>query len=183
MGASNDVPSTARKIQVRLLVLAWVTAFVSLPAPAIEPPSILGVFHIPVFIWIAVCFASPIEPEFRYMAVISLGTVVFLLTPWLVFERPSRRRNLVGRISSFALLGPWIFPIVLEFFASPQQKHRWGYQHAGWGYYLFAVAHILAFLAIQIGSWAVPKADRRRGFPVILPPSDASGTERHGRVA
>jgi hypothetical protein len=165
---SRDVTVRESRVRhVKLLIFAWAMALASLPAPGEDTPVILFLFRVPVCWMASSAFIAPFYPGFRFMGAVAIGIVLFLLSPVTYVGRMTRRRNLWQRVISLGLLGPWMFPIVLEFFTTPQERHQWGFEHLAWGWYLFATAHTIAFIAIQIGPRPASKADRRRGFPVV----------------
>jgi hypothetical protein len=166
----------SRSMQIKLLVLAWVLALLSLPAPAEDTRLIAWLFRAPVFVMIPDLFLSSFQPDFRSMAPVAISLVLFLLSPFSLLRQTSRSRNVAQRIASIGLLGVWAFPIVVEFFIAPRDRHLWGFQHVAWGWYLFATGPTIAFIAVQLGPLPPSKHDRRYGFPVV-PLSGGSSSE------
>ena len=165
-----------RAVQVTLLIIAWSLAAISIPTPAEDKPVILLLFPIPVGLIIGASFLDPFYPGFRSLTPVPVSAVLLLLTPLVLMGRSSPRRILVQRIASIGLLGSWAFPIVVECFVAPQDRHLWGFQHVAWGYYIYAVATTIAFIAIQIGPRSADKIDGRHGFPVV--PRSGTGRPR-----
>lgn len=159
---------------MKLMVLAWILALISLPAPAEDTPLILLLYRVPVGLELASSFLAPLQPAFRCLIPVPFSVILFLLSPLAFVGQAGQRRILAQRFASIGLLGVWAFPIIVEFFIAPRDRHLWGFQRVAWGYYLYAIANTLAFVAIQIGPQAAAKADRRHGFPVV----PYSGRER-----
>lgn len=90
-----------------------------------------------------------------------IGPAFIIATPWLA--RAATRGGITPRIIAAGLLGAWALPLVCGVILTPARRRQYECWPILWGYYLFAVAHTLAFLAVQLAPWP----DRRRGFPVI----------------
>jgi hypothetical protein len=169
----NELRHITRTVQIELLALAWVLALISLPTPSEDTPVVLFLYRIPVCLFIASSFGAPFAPGFRWMTLIPISAVLFLLSPLTLLGRASPRRILIQRFASLGLLGAWAFPIVFEYFIPPGDKHLWGFRHVAWGYYLYAIANTIAFIAVQIRP-GTPRADSRRGFAVVPSNREAS---------
>jgi hypothetical protein len=149
----------------------------SLSGPFEDAPVVLMLFRAPVYALVGSAFVAPFQPGFRFMTPVALAAVLFAISPLTLVGQVSRRRAVTQRFLSLGLLGVWVFPIVVELVATPQEKQPWGFQHVAWGYYLYATAHTLTFVAVQMASHAALMIDSRQGFPVVQNAAAATGAD------
>jgi|SRR5579859_5334568 len=180
--------NSRRRIQLVFLIASWAIFMVSLPSPAFRyvpantPDNPLGFLSQlgwdPSAVFIMACFVKALESPLSF-ATVALAAILMLPLATLALMRGSSRIwNVALRAASFVLLFPWIIAIV--FYASPHPGNAaHEYTSIAWGFYLYALAHTLAFIAVQIGC----SVDSRRssygpgGFPVTGSPRPPNPTQ------
>jgi hypothetical protein len=150
----------AQRIATSLLVLAWGLFAISLCLPAFDGTHFLifvsgGLGFVPVGVLVVASAFSVrlllVGLMTPYLLVLP-GLAAFIVTPKLLRRSGDDLREIVRRLVAFALLSPWSFPIAAAWFLSPAQLSRYECGSILWGYYVFALAHTVAFVAVQIGS-------------------------------
>ena len=174
-------PQKIRRYKRWLLGVAWLLLLGSLPAPALNDHGdaafflfFLDVNHTPVIVVVIASAIALARMPASPFSVVLVGLALFLFAPMLL-NRSDRPPRVWPRIVALGLLAPWAFPLLCRLLPS-RDPGGWGCGRIMWGYYLFATAHTLAFVAVQIGPRR-PKHDRRRGFPVIEPEEQARPPE------
>ena len=94
---------------------------------------------------------------------------MFFLSPFWVARHPS---SVWGRviwwIASLSLLLAWLLPLTW-----------YGKIHLGdlmWGFYLYAAAHSVMFVACLMAPFDTLPVSRKRGFPVVVANESAEGS-------
>ena len=154
-----------------ILIFAWALFVGSLAMPALEQTLVLIMFLIPlpftpVAVLIIIAFLGVVKaPLSPYTWLWIAAPFAFIASPWLIGAK-HRGPGIIRRALAGCLLIPWALPITCVFFLTAQQREQMACTDILWGYYVFAGANTLAFLAVQIGPWP-SRVDRRRGFTVV----------------
>jgi hypothetical protein len=135
--------------------------------PSIDVFQALLGYH-PVGLVALVAFVAVLRDHDPVGALIAIPVVIFLASP-LVLVPHGAPRGLI-RMAAPALLCVWAIPLLAYY--SPQLVNWTSSDSLAWGYYLFAGAHMFAFVAVLVGPWRGRRTDRRRGFPMDGPPRD-----------
>ena len=152
--------------RIVLFTLAWGAFAVSLPAPAFDIPAgtrwLFGMVQdtfggVPMGLVLLICLVNIGRPTLLLLPV----TLLFLSPLTLI--PAGRLVTVIGRVAAFGLFGVWVLPVAY-YTAKPPPG---GWSALLWGYYLFAGAHTLAFVAVQVGPPGRRRTDRRPGFPVV----------------
>lgn len=155
-----------------LIVLAWALAIGAMAAPAVEGniAFAMGFIHADrtstILLLMAGVMALVRVPWSIYPWLLMAGPIALLAAPLLARQVPPP--GWLRRAAAIFLLTPWVMPKACVFLLTPAERQEWGWDHVYWGYYLFCIAHTLAFIAVQIAPWPPPRVDRRRGFPVVM---------------
>jgi hypothetical protein len=168
----NAMLKWMRKRRWWILLAAWLLFFSSLWMPAIGfpnlmflSPDLIPVRALPLY---GILELSPVlEPGGELFAL--FGMLFFLASPLLLLVRSYRPIiSRAGWVAGFALLLPW--GILVIHVCLPDGPL--GRVPLLWGYYLFAAAQTLAFVACAVDPPKLPKANRQRGFAVLpsVPP-------------
>lgn len=148
---------SSRRFRWWALVAAWLLFAIALPAPGVWANT--GWFPNPVPLWMLLIVVFGIPQAFPvWLAVISFG-----LSPFFVRMRPRGLAWWFWWIPPLAMFGVWVLPIL--YCRSPADWVR-----PGRGYYLWACACMLAWLATLMTRSPGQRPNRLRGFDVILPP-------------
>lgn len=168
----HEVAGARLMISRVLLGVAWPLLAVSLVLPALDAQAlvVLPFDRAPVFLLVFAALLSLFHATTPspYLVLIP-GVITGAVAPWL--SMPSPRLHTVRRGLSFGLLSPWIFWLVCRFALSPSQQSKWSVERFYWGFFVFALANLLAFLSVWVPP-SVRRGDRRRGFTVAAEPAN-----------
>jgi hypothetical protein len=174
----NAMLKWMRKRRWWILLAAWLLFVASLFSPAINAPNIMFLSIGPIRVGTLPLYALlELHPHFPMglEPFVLLGMVFFMASPLLMLARGiGRFPSGLAMILDFGLLLPWGVPICRAFLAgSPAVRDVYLVRFdLLLGYYLFAAAQTLAFVACAVGPPKLPKANRQRGFAVLpsVPP-------------
>ena len=150
-----------------LLAVAWALALAALPAPAFDVQTGWFPNPLPTFVFFAIMFGIPV------FCPLWISLVCFVLTPILMAMPPRGWLLIPLRLMQCALLFPWLL-LPYGYWLNLSQPNA-GTAHAMWGYYCWATGFTFAFLALILHRDDTPRADRRRGFPVVTGSGNPKG--------
>jgi hypothetical protein len=166
----NDILLPWMRSRRRLmLIVAWLIWSLSLSAPAINFPNIVflsdDMIRVRSLVLYGIVELSPaLGPGAEILPY--FGMMFFVVSPLTMLARARGRiLSRIGWLMTAGLLLPWGMPILR--FCTPH-IFLGGYPLM-WGFYLFASAQTLAFVACAIGPSKPQKASRQRGFAVLPP--------------
>jgi hypothetical protein len=159
---TNTVLSWIRWRRRLILIVAWLLWSLSLSAPAVNFPNIVFLSPDPIKVRSLVAYAALelAAPLIGAEIAAAAGMVFFLVSPLTLFARAGGRVvSRIGWVMSTGLLLPWGMTFLRGCTTGSLM----------WGYYLFASAQTLAFVACAVGPPKSPRAGNQRGFSVLPP--------------
>jgi len=151
-----------------IVIIAWALMLISLVSPAEKQPFLFW-DHIPMGVLVFSSFVGMFAGgAYGNIAIDLLLAVllVFFIGPFMVARHPS---SVWGRaiwwIASLSLLLAWLLPLTWDW------ELRSG--DLMWGFYAFAAAHTLMFMACLMAPFDALPASRKCGFSVVVPNESA----------
>ena len=166
-----------QRLKWYILIAAWFCLLASLVSPAfVEPFPLLPFWdHLAMGSVVALSFGVIGENLDRGLggALLIAPLIAFLLAPLMIARRPqSGWARVLWWSATLPLLLIWVAPPVWQAQAHRPIKLSWS--HVMWGFYIYAGAHTLMFVACLMAPplfrWRRTKAGKV-GFPVVYPPS------------
>ncbi len=143
------------------------SASLILPASNDGPPFILP--YLPVILLVLNTFTSPDNWAAIFLI---LPLVMFLASPFIAMRRPRGGMVAFWALAALLLLGVWIFPQAsLLAYKKPGISNAWS--EFSYGFYIYAIAHTIAFIGCVLAPPGPLAASRKHGFPVVIPDEKA----------
>jgi hypothetical protein len=150
--------------------VAWVTVMVALFAPAVRKPfPMLPLPYTPMLVMLGLAVGWIIgDVAIRPDVVLCVSSVAFVLTPLLAFRRWRAAWSIFWWAIACSLWFAWTLGIAYHV------SGAWDARPSGlawddfmWGYYLYALAHTLAFIACLMAPPGARSVGGKVGFPVV----------------
>lgn len=155
-----------------IVIIAWALMLISVVSPAKTAPFLFW-DHVPmgVFVFTSLLGVFDEVSKANFAAALLLAILfVFFVSPFLVARHPSSVwGRVVWWIISLPLLLAWLLPLTW-----------YGKIHFGdlmWGFYLYAAAHSVMFVACLMAPFDTLPASRKRGFSVVVPNESAERSQ------
>jgi len=137
------------------------SASLILPASQDGPPFILP--YLPVILLVLNSVTSPDNWAAIFLI---LPLVMFLASPFIAMRRPRGGMIAFWALAALLILGVWMFPLAsLVAYRKPGITDAWS--QFSYGFYIYAIAHTIAFLGCMLAPPGAPRPSRKRGFLVV----------------
>lgn len=161
-----------------LRVLRWALLCIALGAflaSLILPASKEGLpFILPYVPMVLVVLNSFTRPDNWSVVFLILPLVAFIASPGLAIRRPSGGRGAIWFVSALTLLSIWILPPASAAASAQASRASAGaWSELSYGFYIYALAHTIAFIGCMLAPPGPVAASRKHGFPVVIPDKKA----------
>jgi hypothetical protein len=167
-----------RIARMPLLLVAWALMGVSLILPLTwDDSKWMPMPYIPTGLLIISGFVNTCARPLGPGLLILFPFIAFISTPLLIVRRPRGTGGIIWFLGALSLLAVWVVPLCEGAYKVSNPSAPQGSSSLAFGYYVYAAAHMLAFIACMLtptrGSH-LEKASRKAGFPVLSPSEQRS---------